>query len=216
MTEHIVIYGAGGLGREILQVIREMSACGRPIECTAFVVDEEFATADVVNGVPVYRNFRALAQDESVRFVIAIGDPAGRARVVRTLESVVGQRFATVIHPGALTGASVTIGAGTVIMGLTSVMTECRLGRHVLINPGCTVAHDNVIEDFATLSPGVNLAGRVRLGEGCMLGIGVNVAPNISVGPWSVVGAGASVIRDVDANTVAAGVPAREIAKRNE
>jgi sugar O-acyltransferase (sialic acid O-acetyltransferase NeuD family) len=191
-----------------------MSACVRPIDCTAFVVDQEFATADVVNGVPVYRDFRALAQDESVRFVVAIGDPAGRARVVHTLENVIGQRFTTVIHPRALTGAGVTIGAGTVIMGLTSVTTECRVGRHVLINPGCTIAHDNVIEDFATLSPGVNLAGCVRLGEGCMLGIGVSVAPKISIGRWSVVGAGASVIRDVAANTVAAGVPARAIVKR--
>ncbi len=214
MPERIVIYGAGGLGREILQIVREMNAGGTPIDCNGFVVDEPFATPDVVNGVPVYRDFQRLAQDKRVRFVIAIGDPKGRARVARAVESAIGERFTTIIHPRALTGATVTIGTGTMIMGLSCVTTECRLGRHVLVNPGCTIAHDNMIEDFATLGPGVNLAGRVRLGEGSMLGIGVSVAPDVSVGRWSVVGAGACVIRDVASNTVAAGVPAQRIATR--
>lgn len=214
MTERVVIYGAGGLGREILQALREMSACGRAVDCIAFIVDDAFAAPDVVNGVPVYRDFHELAQDESVRFVVAIGDPIGRARVVRALEKAIGQRFTTIIHPRAVTGTTVTIGTGTMIMGLSSVTTECRIGRHVLVNPGCTIAHDADVADFATLSPGVNLAGRVRLGEGCMLGIGVSIAPDVSVGSWSIVGAGACVIRSVAANTVAAGVPAQMIATR--
>jgi len=211
MTERIVIYGAGGLGREILQVVREMQACRKDVECAAFVVDEAFATADVVNGVPVHRNFHGIAQDECVRFVIAIGDPAARARIARAVESAIGPRFATVIHPRALIDGGVSVGVGSMIMGLTSLTTECQLGRHVLINPGCTVAHDNTIEDFATLSPGVNLAGRVRVGEGCLLGIGASVAPDVNIGRWSVVGAGACVIRDVAPHSVAVGVPAQTI-----
>lgn len=214
MTERIVIYGAGGLGREILQVVRDMMECGRAVECAAFVVDKPFANADMVSGVPVHQNFKALAEDETVRFVIAIGDPAARARIAQLVESTIGPRFATVVHPRALTGTSVSVGVGSMIMGLSSLTTGCRLGRHVLINPGCTVAHDNTIEDFATLSPGVNLAGRVRVGEGCLLGVGANVAPDVNVGSWSVVGAGACVIRDVAPNTVAVGVPAQTIATR--
>jgi sugar O-acyltransferase (sialic acid O-acetyltransferase NeuD family) len=216
MSERIAIYGAGGLGREILQVVREMRAGGaRDVECAAFIVDEPFATADVVQGVPVYRDFRVLAADETIQFVVAIGDPAARARIARIIENAIGARFATVVHPSALIGGSVSVGVGSMVMGLTSLTTECRLGRHVLINPGCTVAHDNVIEDFATLSPGVNLAGRVRVGEGCLLGIGACVVPDINLGRWSVVGAAACVIRDVAANTVAAGVPAQTIAARH-
>jgi sugar O-acyltransferase (sialic acid O-acetyltransferase NeuD family) len=214
MTERIAIYGAGGLGREVLQVVRDMRAGGQAVDCVAFVVDESFAASDFVNGVPVHRNFHTLAADETLRFVVAIGDPAARARIAQVIESAVGPRFATVVHPLAVSGASVSVGAGSMIMALSSLTTECRVGRHVLINPGCTVAHDNTIEDFATLSPGVNLAGRVRLGEGCLLGIGASVAPDVSIGRWSVVGAGACVIRDVAPNTVAAGVPAQKIATR--
>lgn len=214
MIERVAIYGAGGLGREILQAIRDLRESGTAIECIGFVVDPPFVSSQFVSGVPVYQDFRTLAEDNSVRFVIALGSPAGRAKIAEAVESAQGPRFATIVHPRAVMGASVSVGVGSMIMGLSSLTSECRLGRHVLINPGCTVAHDNVIEDFATLSPGVNLAGRVRVGEGCMLGVGANVAPDVKLGSWSVIGAGACVLGDVPPNTIAVGVPARPVSKR--
>jgi acetyltransferase EpsM len=89
-----------------------------------------------------------------------------------------------------------------------------RVGDHVQINIGCTVSHDAALEDFATLSPGVHLAGGVVAGAGCCVGTGANVIPRVRLGAWSIVGAGCTVIADVPADSTVVGVPGRVVAQR--
>jgi acetyltransferase-like isoleucine patch superfamily enzyme len=95
------------------------------------------------------------------------------------------------------------------ILGAMNATTDVTIGDHVLVNPGCLIAHDCRIDSFASLGPGVNLAGRVTVLEGASLGAGAVVTPGRSIGAWAVVGAGAVVIDDVPPESVVAGVPAR-------
>ncbi len=85
------------------------------------------------------------------------------------------------------------------------------VGQHAIINTGCTIDHDCMIGNYAHISPGVNLAGGVAVGEGTHLGISSCVIPRCSIGDWSVVGAGAAVVRDIPSRCVAVGVPAKPI-----
>jgi acetyltransferase-like isoleucine patch superfamily enzyme len=83
-----------------------------------------------------------------------------------------------------------------------------------VINIGCTLSHDVRLGAFATLSPGVHIAGNVVIGERATIGIGANIingTPSrpLVIGPDSLVAAGATVIHDVAAGTVVGGVPAR-------
>ena len=73
-------------------------------------------------------------------------------------------RFARVVHPRAWIGGTVAIGEGSMVLGLASATADVRLGRHVLVNPGTSIAHDCVLEDFATLAPAVALADQNPLG----------------------------------------------------
>jgi acetyltransferase EpsM len=84
----------------------------------------------------------------------------------------------------------------------------------VHINLDCTVAHDVVIEDFATISPGAHVSGNVILRQGAFIGAGTNIIEKIEVGAWSTVGAGSTVFNDIHENRVAVGVPARIIKKK--
>lgn len=209
MTAPIAIYGAGGLGRELLHVLRDM---GTP--CAGFIVDSRFPAPDTIHGVSVYRSAEVFADDPSVRFVVALGDPLARARVAAELERLVGPRFATIVHSRAWIGGNVSIGDGSIVFGLTSITADAVLGRHVLINPGTTIAHDCRLADFATLGPSCALAGGVIVEEGAELGVGVRVAPRVRIGRRAMVGAGAVCIRPVMADTTVAGVPARPIIRR--
>ncbi len=209
LTTSVAIYGAGGLGCELLQVLHDSG-----IQCAGFIVDQQFPAPDVICGIPVHRSVAALARNLAVRFVIALGNPAARARVAAALEQQIGPRFATIVHPRAWIAGTVDIGPGTMVFGLTSVTANTNLGRHVLINPGTTIAHDCKLADFATLGPSCALAGGVIVEEGAELGIGVRVAPRVRIGRAAVVGAGAVCIRPVLPGTTVVGVPAHPIIRR--
>jgi len=64
------------------------------------------------------------------------------------------------------------------------------------------------------IATGAQLASTVRVGAGTHIGVGATIRQCISIGENVIVGAGAVVIRDVNANSVVAGVPARALRKR--
>ncbi|MFN8708600.1 MAG: DapH/DapD/GlmU-related protein, partial [Planctomyces sp.] len=61
------------------------------------------------------------------------------------------------------------------------------------------------------IAPGATVAGCVTIGENAMIGAGAVVLPRLTIGPNSIVGAGSIVTRDIPANKVAFGNPARII-----
>lgn len=211
MTIRLVLYGAGALAREIVDALARLNAHGSPVDLQASIVDPGIDAPETFRGRPVVRDVRSFAGDDSLRFVVALGEPEPRARAAAHLRTEIGARFTSIIDPGVLVGASSRIGTGAVILGHSSITTDARLGEHVLVNPGCTVAHDDVLDDFATLSPGVHLAGHVAVGEGAFLGTGACVIPRIRIGAHAVVGAGAVVIRNVAPGQTVFGNPARPL-----
>lgn len=211
MTVRLVLYGAGALAREIVDAMGRLNAHGTAMELTASIVDPDIDAPETFRGRPIVREAGAFAGDASLHFVVALGEPGPRARAVARLRTEIGARFASIVDPGVLIGASSQIGAGAVILGHSSITADARLGDHVLVNPGCTIAHDDVLADFATLSPGVHLAGHVEVGEGAFLGTGASVIPRIRIGERAVVGAGSVVIRNVAAGQTVFGNPARAL-----
>ena len=64
--------------------------------------------------------------------------------------------------------------------------------------------------------PDLNVFGKIEIKDNCFIGINSIIMPNVTIGPNAVVGAGAVVTKDVPANTVVAGVPARVICSADE
>jgi sugar O-acyltransferase (sialic acid O-acetyltransferase NeuD family) len=211
----VLIFGAGGLGREVLNVFRAAAAAGQNVTCHGFIVDPEFAKEPILHDLPVYRDLAVLNDDRDIRIVVALGHPGRRRVAVEKIERMVGPRFASAIHPAATIGVEVKIDTGVMVLGPASITTDVLIGRHVVINPLVAVSHDCRLADYVTLAPAVALAGGVEVAEGAELGAGAKVIPRLAVGAWSVVGAGATVIHPVSANSTVAGVPARQIGARS-
>ena len=85
------------------------------------------------------------------------------------------------------------------------------IGNGCIVNTGALIDHDNVIEDYAHISPGVKLAGTVKVGKKSWLGIGSIVSNNISITGECVVGAGSVVINNITEPGIYVGVPARKV-----
>ncbi len=199
----LLIYGAGGLGREVLAALQSSG-----VDVAGFVVDPGFSDGEI-RGLRVRAAVLDASLARTARFVLAVGDGQARQRAALSLGNET--EFCTVLHPAAVVGPGVSIGKGAMLIGPANVTTDVAIGAHVLINPGCTIAHDCVLEDFVNLGPSCSLAGRVAVREGANLGVGVSVAPGVVIGAWSTVGAGAVVIRDVEPGSTVVGVPARTI-----
>lgn len=210
----IVIYGAGGVARETLQLIKDLAAAGARIVCTGFLVDTGFYRPESVANLRVLGDADWLRIDEEVAVVIAVGSPAARRRIAERIQQNFSDRVVTLIHPRATIGDTVTIGTGAIAYAGCVATADISTGAYVQLHVSCTIGHDATIGSFVTIAPGANIGGWAEIGEGTLVGSGAVVLPRRKIGHWSVIGAGSVVTTDVPENTTVAGAPARIVAQR--
>jgi acetyltransferase-like isoleucine patch superfamily enzyme len=84
-----------------------------------------------------------------------------------------------------------------------------QIGENTVIGLGSQVHHDCVIDDNSVLSPRVTLCGNVHVCKNVFIGAGAVAIQGVTIGENSIAGAGSIVIKDVPANTVVVGNPAK-------
>jgi sugar O-acyltransferase (sialic acid O-acetyltransferase NeuD family) len=215
MKKRLVIFGAGGFGREVLQLVRDINAVVPVWEFEGFLVDSKFAKAGgFIQGSPILGGLEWLTQNEEVHLVIAVGSPPARREIALRVRTVSRNPFATLIHPRAWVGQHVDIGEGSILCAGALITTDIRINRQVHVNIGATIGHDSILEDFVTLNPSVNISGNVKLEEGVEVGTNSVVIPGCVVGNWSIIGAGSVVTKNLPPNITAVGAPAKAIKGR--
>ena len=210
----LVLYGSGGLAREIHEMVLDLNDDKPAWNLLGFLDDDPNRVGVEIHDLPVLGGTDWLSGHPSVRVVVAVGGTAAKRRMAQRVEEVSGNVFATLIHPLARIGRRVEVGSGSVVCAGTVVTTDIRIGRHVVLNLNCTVGHDAVLEDYVTVAPTVNVSGNVNVGQGCDLGTGSTIIQGMNIGPWTIVGAGAVVVKDLPANVTAVGSPAKPIKER--
>jgi sugar O-acyltransferase (sialic acid O-acetyltransferase NeuD family) len=215
MSKPLVIFGAGGFGREVLQILRDINlvtpGTWNPI---GFIVDGEYKTHPFVQGLPVLGGIEWLSKNKEAHVVIAVGSSADRRRIAMRIVSECNNLFATLVHPRAWIGKYVHVGCGSIICAGALITTDIHIGEHVHINIGSTIGHDAIINDFVTLNPSANISGNVTLQQGVEIGTGSVIIPYAHVGSWTIIGAGSIVTKSLDDNVTAVGVPARAVKVR--
>jgi sugar O-acyltransferase (sialic acid O-acetyltransferase NeuD family) len=215
MKKRLVIFGAGGFGREVLQLIRDINESVSTWECEGFLVDSKYAKAGrIVQGLPILGDLDWLIQNPEVYLVIAVGSPPARRQIALRASQICKIPFATLVHPRAWIGEYVKIGEGSIICAGAMITTDIQIGRHVQINTGATIGHDAILEDFVTVYSSVNITGNVKLEEGVEVGTSAVLIPRTSVGCWSIIGAGSIITKSIYSNVTAVGSPAKAIKER--
>ncbi|MGH9508654.1 MAG: acetyltransferase [Terriglobales bacterium] len=216
-SKQILIYGTGGMAREVAWLVHNCSRDTAAYEIVGFLDDNPAMHEKILNGIPVTGLQVARERFPEAHVVGAVGSPATRQRLMEKAAAS-GFAFETVIHPGVERSRWIDIGEGTVICAGNILTTNIVLGRHVQINVDCTIAHDVIMGEFATLAPGVHVSGcvqlgrRVYVGTGAVLINGTQDAP-IVVGDDAVIGAGACVTKNVPAGVTVVGVPAKPLVR---
>jgi len=211
----LAIVGAGGLGREIAVLVAQLNEAGAAWDLRGFYDDRPPATP-TVGGLPYLGTLADLnATASPLAVAVAVGSSASRAAVVARLTSP-NLSFPALVHPQvALRPAQrVALGEGCLIQRGCILTCDITLGRFVLLNLGCTLGHDSVLEDFCSLMPHANVGGGAHLGAGAYLGTNATVIQQVRVGAGTTVGAGAVAVRDLPPHCTAVGVPAKPIAEQ--
>jgi len=136
-----------------------------------------------------------------------------RQTILRQLMGNIGQN--SIIEPPfhCVYGQNIHIGDHVYLNVLCTILdcAEVRIGHHVMFGPAVqvyTAAH--LLEPKGRIQ-GLEVAKPIVIEDNVWLGGGAILLPGVRIGRNAVVGAGAVVPRDVLANTVVAGNPAKMI-----
>jgi sugar O-acyltransferase (sialic acid O-acetyltransferase NeuD family) len=210
--DDLVLWGAGGHGKVVLDVARAMGV----FKTISFIDDvceqqaREFCACQVL---AASRCLQLLKGKGCAQYLVSVGKNETRAVCFQqALEN--GLVPATLVHPSAVISPSARLGEGTVVMPRVVINAGAQIGRNCIVNTAAVVEHDCRIGDHVHLSPGVLLGGEVTVHSLAHVGIGAIALPGTEIGEGAVVGAGAVVLHSVPAGVTVAGVPARVIPRR--
>lgn len=202
---NIVIVGAGGFGREVLQYLKDIHGHD-PVK--GFLDDQQTTVEPSSLNQQVLGTVSDYVPTENEEFVLAIGNPAVRIDLAKQL-SARGARFISVIHPLAYVASSATIGTGCIIAPFATIGANSALADHVVVTFYASVAHDATIGAGTALSPHSVVNGGSSVGTAAFLGTAAVVNPGRKVGDFAKVAAASIVYRDVPDRSLASGNPAK-------
>jgi UDP-perosamine 4-acetyltransferase len=210
---NLVIIGAGGHGRVVLDILR----AGGEYTPVAMLDANASLHNTNINGVPVVGSVNLLPKlfTQRVRHaIVAIGDNRVRRSYAKLAEEA-GMELINAIHPTASVSQTATLGRNVVAAAGARVCADAKIGDSVIVNTNAVVDHECEVGAGVHVCPGALLAGRVRVGAGAFIGLGAKIIQCLNVGEDAVVGAGAVVLSDVPPATAVVGVPAHAIRSSN-
>lgn len=220
MSIKAILVGAGGFGRELLDVVEAHNA-SQCLDKTDYIhvlgIVDDSPKPSQLNRL-LERGYAHLGgidylleQKTKGYYLLGIGDPRVRHRIAERVENG-GWQPLTVIHPTANISSSSEIGPGSVLCGGVQLSADTRLGRHVHLNPNSTVGHDTVLDDYVSVNPGAIVSGEVNIRRRTLVGAGAVILQRLSIGEDVLIGASSCVTRSVTDATIVVGVPARFMA----
>ncbi|MBF0397535.1 MAG: NeuD/PglB/VioB family sugar acetyltransferase [Desulfobacterales bacterium] len=207
------IVGAGGFGREVMPVAKDMLTSTKHNASTfeiLFVV--EYGDTKPVNGHRVITANEFLASKDEKYFNVAIADYKARERISKTfIES--GALPFSIISRNSICMSGNEIGEGSILCPFTTITSNVKIGKFFHANIYSYVAHDCKIGDYVTFGPNVHCNGRVIIEDYAYIGTGAIIKDGsdskpIIIGKGAVVGMGAVVTKSVASFTTVVGNPA--------
>ena len=204
----IIIVGAGGFGRDVVDIIDAINKVSPEWEVLGFIDDNLHALDGVRCKYPIIGTIRDCCPSNDQYFVIGVASPMAKEKIVNYLK-VRGAVFTTLIHPAALISDEALIGEGCIIGGRSSIGACAEIGNFVNI-AGSMIGQDSVIGDYSTTTAFTNVVS-AYIGKRVMIGSHAVVLNHLKIGDDVLIGTGSIVVKNVKAGTTVMGYPAKKV-----
>jgi len=207
--ERIIIVGAGGFGREVLQWARHAWPSDAHKIAGFLSADPDKLNGHATN-LPILGSPEDFVPRPTDGLILGIGIQRVRREVAEQLQAR-GGRFLTLIDPTAIVADTARVGQGTIVCPYAVVSDAVRLGQFVLVNYHSSLGHDAAAGDFTVLSPYATLGGAARLESDCFLGLHASVSPNCVIAAGSKVAMNSCATVSIANQSLVYGVPGRVV-----
>ena len=209
----IAIFGAGGFGKEVACLIRQINAQEPTWNLVGFF-DEGVSRGTAVShyGEVLGGITELNAYPKELAVCIAIGNPQS-LRHVREWITNEHIYFPNIIAPnfGISDSQAFTIGEGNIIGNGCAVSCDVCIGNFNVLNADIVMGHDAKIGNFNVLMPDIRVSGEVTIGNGNLIGIGSIILQQIKVGNDIHLGAGAVLMTKPKDGCTYIGNPAKRL-----
>jgi sugar O-acyltransferase (sialic acid O-acetyltransferase NeuD family) len=209
----IVIFGAGGLGREVACLIKRINAVQLEWNLVGFYDDGiEVGTKNEYGAV--LGNVHDLANcDNEMSVAIAIGAPKTVKKIVDILSVNEKLQFPNLISPdfNISDPDNYSMGYGNIIQRNCTISCNVNMGSFNILNTGIGLGHDARMGDYNSFMPAVKISGEVTIGDCNFFGVGSIVLQQLKVGNGIKLGAGSVLMRRAKDDTLYMGNPAKKV-----
>ncbi|MFL9546251.1 acetyltransferase [Acinetobacter baumannii] len=200
----LIIIGAGGHGKETVWLAKR---CGRSIR--GFLDNTPEKQGSYISDIPVLGTLDQCTQFEDCEFIVAIGSPRARKKIVESFFYKTNLPFATLIDPTAIVGENICIQEGVMICAGSILTIDIQIGNHCIINTNVVLSHGVTIGDYVTVAPNASISGDVHLESLVEIGANASVKEKTLIQSGAMIGMGSVVTKNVLANQVLVGNPAK-------
>ena len=179
---------------------------------------------NVVNSLEDFKKWKKNKKSKGeLGFIVCISNPNGKIREKKAKELInLGLKPISIISKSARIANDVKLGKGLQILENVVIHPGSKIGNYCIVLSNSLIDHDCILGKCVELAGGVNLAGRIHIGDYSWLGIGSTVFADQNsedprkIGNNCIIGASSLVNKDIPNNYVAYGIPAKKIRKNEK
>ncbi len=206
MDEVLAVFGAGSLGKEILDIAVRVNKLQHRWQDIVFA--DNYPKSCRFYGTRVYTLPDLITEYPHTQYVIANGEPAARREIYEQLAACHCE-LVSLTDPTAVISPTAELGKGVIVTPFSSVSSDVCVEDNVLIQSYVRVGHDIRIGRHSVVSANTAVGGSARIGQACFIGMGAVIREDVVIGEKAVIGMGSVVYRNVESEATVAGSPAR-------
>jgi sugar O-acyltransferase (sialic acid O-acetyltransferase NeuD family) len=212
----IAIYGSGGAGKEVYDLLQETPGEREKWEEILFIDDTVPSGEYWGCRRFTFEDFLKKFTPEEARIVIAVGEPKAREDLYNRVKDAGWSLTPPILHRLAFVSDSAVLGEGVVLQDGVRVSPETELGANTFVNHRSMIGHNCVIGKHCQISANVMIAGCVTIGDTVFAGVSSCIRDHTAVGEHTILSMGSVVLKDVRPYKIVLGNPAREIAENKD